>query len=603
MPVVVQDNSIGQALGALGGALLGDPKAKWEAEAYKQKIANMQADTAKAQLENLNLQRQQRAQSELTQQFDRMFQPGNFNVPQTVEAPRPAPGVMGPMPGMHNPQYDALENKLAFARTAATNAIMRGGNPGDALNTAYAALGQGDILVNGVPTDEAQARQAQTMLTGQIPDAKTPLTEEQRRVMEVEAQTAKLKDAVTVGKDSTVIMSPEQAANLGVPQGPNGQYTVTGQGAQTANGVPGQFSGDSVEVQAWNTIMQYQTLKNTPGAVIPPQLEMAATLAANKLWGVKTIYKEDGNGNWVPVPTQDAIPPGFSIPGATAGPAPAPAPAPAPVTQPVTGGAQPVAPAASVPVQPAMPVQPGGPTGVNPVIQGKPKAETEAVQRKRQFVSTMRTNLSGMLSILDAGYVPSLFDKVATTGAGQSDGTVTTALTSGLWNKATDPKAQLFDTYSRGFLNAILRDESGAAVPEQEYPRYLAALIPQYGDSPERRAAKRELMQAAISAREQGFGLRAIHNMINPTGGFVAVDAQGNPLPDTWTGDASTAPVDPAAPTTPQPQQMSEQQRVQLRNEADAAFAQIDRLAIPSSEKERRKAAVAARLNQKLGVQ
>lgn len=543
MPVVVRDNSIGQALGTLASGLMTDPKDQWEAYAFKQRVAGMQADQTKTELEAENLRRQQAAQDGVIGQFDTMLRPENFNVPDTVEAPRPdTPGFQGPMPGMHNPQYDTLENKLNFARASATNAIMRGGSPSDALKATYAALGYSDVLVNGVPTDPAQAQQAQFLMKGELPDVRIPLTETDRVKMAEEAQQAKLKENVSVPDKGFVLLSPEQGQSMGVQPDANGQYIVRNQPAAAPGGVGGAgvFGGEGWQQQASNVLIQYSSLVRT-GQPVPPELEMAARIAWEDLYGTKIEIRTGPDGSTLRVPVQQSAPEGILRPGGNVAPGPSPGPSSAPIpAQPTVSGTV-AAPVSGAPVV----APPPGSNGVQVLVQGTPKAETEAVQRKRQFVSTMRTNKDGMLSVLDAGYVPNLWDKVATTGAGQSDGTVTTALTSGLWNQTLDPQAQLFDTYSRGFLNAVLRDESGAAVPEQEYPRYLAALIPQAGDTPERIAAKRQLMEAAIAAREQGFGLRDIHNLINPAGGFVAVDKNGNPLPDTEPGGTAT-PV-PAA--------------------------------------------------------
>lgn len=63
-------------------------------------------------------------------------------------------------------------------------------------------------------------------------------------------------------------------------------------------------------------------------------------------------------------------------------------------------------------------------------------------------------------------------------------------------------------TAVREFLNANLRYDSGAAVPESEYPKYMDALIPYDGDSPERVAQKRRNRENATNLiiRRKGNG-------------------------------------------------------------------------------------------------
>ena len=56
MATVIRDDSIGQALGTLASGLMGSPKDKWEAYAFKQRVAGQQTANAAAQIELANLQ-------------------------------------------------------------------------------------------------------------------------------------------------------------------------------------------------------------------------------------------------------------------------------------------------------------------------------------------------------------------------------------------------------------------------------------------------------------------------------------------------------------------------------------------------------------------
>jgi hypothetical protein len=205
------------------------------------------------------------------------------------------------------------------------------------------------------------------------------------------------------------------------------------------------------------------------------------------------------------------------------------------------------------------------------------------VQRKRQFVDTMKVSKQGMDALLDQGnYVPSFNGQILNKLATRADGTLTTDLVAAVANGAMNAEDQQYWTAAGNFLNAVLRDESGAAVPEQEYPRYLAALIPQSGDSPERIAQKRMLMQAAIEARENAFlserpgAAREVAAMIAASPTFqpeAAVPAAGSP------------------------------DRVRLRQEADDAIARIEASNLPSSAKMQKKALIEQKFNQMTGGQ
>jgi hypothetical protein len=591
MPTVIRDDSIGQALGALGGALMSDPKSQWEAYAYKQRIAGMQAENAQKQLELQNMRAQQSAQQGLIGQINSTFQPGNFNIPAEIETPRPTPSFSGPMPGMDNPADDNLDKKLAFARAAATNAIMRGGNPNDALSAAYASLGMGNVYAGGVPTNELDARTTQTMLTGQIPDAKVALTEDQRRLNVAETEAAKLKEAIPINENGT-LLTPDQARVMNVPADANGQFIVRPPADPNAAGTTtgtttGPLQGNAIEAQAANILFNYQNMvrSNQP---VPPEVEAQAQWAWNTLYGPKREVRSGPGGALDDVTVYPATPGGFTPPGAGQPVSPPPAQGPVP-----TGPRGPQA--GWVPSPQAQPGQPvmvvdGSGTAVRRIRQGTPEMPAEHLVKKGQYLQVMDQSLQQMIEMLNGGYQPtfsgSMLSRLANS-ASEQDGIMDFAIQLGAAKArgTVDPAGQQFEANMMTFLNAILRDESGAAVPISEYPKYIAALIPRYGDDEQTVAVKRQKMAMAVEARRRGMTIDGIQSII--MGGNPAADAVS-----AQPGGAGTVPPPPV-----------ENDRVRLRQEADAAIAQIDASNLPSSEKERRKAAIMARFNQMIGGQ
>lgn len=90
---------------------------------------------------------------------------------------------------------------------------------------------------------------------------------------------------------------------------------------------------------------------------------------------------------------------------------------------------------------------------------------------------------------------------------------------------------QQADAYQEAFVNAILRNESGAAVPDAELKRYQRIYFPVTGDGPEAIQAKAALRQNGIDALRAAAGT-AFHEMPDPgvgMGGAAAAMAGGHP--------------------------------------------------------------------------
>lgn len=569
MPSMVRDDSIGQALGALASGFNGpSPKSQFEAMLLKERILSAQAERANNALKAKELQNQQDAQAGLLGEFDKMLTPQALGVQPIVEAPLPTPEFNGPMPAMANPQMVGLDQRIGFARAAAKNAIMRGGGPGDALGAAYAALGQARVFAGGVPTDPATAAQTQTMLTNKLPDKNTPLTEQERVRMAQEKQAAELAGkSFTVPQEGTLLLSPELGKHFNVPANAQGQHAVSAP-------QQGPFRGSGMDAQAQNIVDAYNR-KKAAGVPLTADDERTYNAAFYHLYGPKEELKPGPNGGTVGVTLRPYVPPGIYDPIAATNPTQTTMPPPAapvsappvsapPATNSVIPPAGPVSGAVSAPgVSPAVAasVNAGPAPMVRQVIPGKQEPNPEHVKRSLTFIQNMDGALAKMNQMFDAGFKPSFLGEVLGPNARPGGGSMQNQIQSTLMNLGQGklaPQDQVYMTQALKFLNAVLRDESGAAVPESEYPRYIASLIPSYGDGPEQIAAKRENMALAVQARKNGVMLKDIHAIIAPGQPFVAVAADGSPI-----GGAPTATG--AAPAQAAPAPASEPPRRKIR--------------------------------------
>lgn len=240
------DGGIGQALGSLaqGFAATQDPSLRAKYEMMRQQINASKANQAQTELQSQELQRQQAAQQGAIDATNKLFdnQYGMNFTPQTVTAPLP-PGVQGPpqpiatMPG--------TQDKLGWLKAQGANTVMRGGSATDQLGAATKLLGTGNVLTGGAPTSEQAARTTQTLLTGQLPDAKTPLTDVGRQQLGAEdVANANAKELFRQGAtpikqnpDETVYVPNRIAGNYGLQPGQNGQTVIPASptGSRTAD--------------------------------------------------------------------------------------------------------------------------------------------------------------------------------------------------------------------------------------------------------------------------------------------------------------------------------------------------------------------------------
>lgn len=569
MPQMVRDDSIGAALGALAGSMFPNPKSQAEAMFMREKILSSQAERAQNELKTQELRGQMDAQNGLISQYQQLLNAQAQSVPAFVEPPLPSPDFNGPMQPVPNPQRVGLDQRLAFANAAATNAIRRGGDPKNATEAIYQNVGLGGILAGGLPTTEGGMRQAQTFIKASVPDANTPFTDTQRQVLNAEkSATEASTKTVTASPTQNTILGPAIAQAMGVKPDPaTGQYILP----PTQND---PYRGDSMDAQHQNFVLNYNQ-KKAAGQATTPEQDRQYDVAYNSLYGPKLDVRPGPDGNTLSVWVYPSVPAGLIAPGGGAAGTAAPAAAGAPVSGAVSGGTAPtsgttpeatgvpntVAPVSAPPATMQGPVsapsarppqgpQPGPTPIVNTLTPPKNETNTSDAQKKIQYLNTMRETYQNMVTLLDGGFRPSVMGEVLGPNARPGGGSMRNQIQTTGMNVAQGmfyPQDQDYQTSSTAFLNAVLRDESGAAVPESEYPRYIAALIPSAGDTEKNVATKRALMENAMQARLAGLTLKEVHNMILPGKPLIVQDPNsGKIVPNNPTAPAAAAAKAPA---------------------------------------------------------
>jgi hypothetical protein len=104
-----------------------------------------------------------------------------------------------------------------------------------------------------------------------------------------------------------------------------------------------------------------------------------------------------------------------------------------------------------------------------------------------------------------------------------------------LGNYLRTPEGQQYDQAKRDFINAVLRQESGAVIGESEFANADLQYFPQPGDGPEVIAQKRRNREMAVRALEVSAGEGAAVIQGNgaeaPASSVIRYDAEGNRIP------------------------------------------------------------------------
>ena len=538
---IIEDDSIGQALGMLykGFAAGSDPKRKAEALALQSLINNRGAATQQIEIENINLMRKRQAENDSIKAIGADLEAGRSRIAPTVTAPAPDAEFVGPMPQMPNPKVAEFDQRLATARAIANNAILRGGSAVDAATGAWKALGLGQVYTQGLPTQEPGARELQTIIGGDIPRADIPLTEQQRVVMatekanqeaalkQMEADAAMARERVQqqgltqrqLGADlvapenSTPILTPERRKALGLPDtGPvpvqrsvgeketvetPGRPTLRGAGLPDPNAPAGAkplFEGTGENQQAWN-ILNTIVAKHESGEPLTPADIRAYKMVKSALFPFKNELRVvNGQSMYVPIRTQ--MPRELAIPGLVdeADIIADGTPPRGPVVAPDTGVPGAADTASALPGGGAVRAGVSGVPGE--VIDPGKQTYTAEEGKNVKFAGQMMLGDSAIDAIEKGGQMPSMAAGVASDLLAPRLGKYTKDLV------RTDALKN-YESAAISFLEPIIRERSGAAVLESEYSNYHDQFIPHPLDPPELRAYKANSRKEAVKVMRE----------------------------------------------------------------------------------------------------
>jgi hypothetical protein len=300
-----------------------------------------------------------------------------------------------------------------------------------------------------------------------------------------------------------------------------------------------------MDAQDNNTIMRYNTMQGQP----TPAQEIQYAMAYNRMYGPKIEIRPGPDGNPYQVTTQPPVPPGLRPPSQAARviaeseqAAPAQAPqipqAGFPASPALSFGnvgqqppAQPVAPQAPVMGPPQAPGQSNvSAVPVPGMGSAPPKAPTEAQSKYRQYATRIDAGTQRLMSVLGYDPVsgqfapdawrPSMWEEAKSSILGQE------GFGGAVNNYLKDPERRMYDTSVAQALNPLIRADSGAAVPEGEYPRYYAQYVPQAGDDDATAKAKLDhlmLTKFAFDEASRDPGFMAEMARAEATGDYTAV--------------------------------------------------------------------------------
>jgi hypothetical protein len=251
---------------------------------------------------------------------------------------------------------------------------------------------------------------------------------------------------------------------------------------------PFQYEGTGMAAQSSNVLMALSD--KIENGTATPEEQMRYAMAHNSLFGPKTEIRNGPDGNAYSVQVTPSIPDGFATPGAAALEAVA-AQTGGPGMEPPVAETAPVLPASET--APAVMAPPAlsnvsNATPIPGVASTPPKPKTESQARYGQYSKRIMLGAGNLISHM--GYNPE-------TGTFSEDGfkpgiigDFTTSLPGAMGRMFTGNDREVYDTAVAQAINPLIRADSGAAVPEGEYPRYYDQYIPQSFQSEEVAAMK-----------------------------------------------------------------------------------------------------------------
>ena len=513
--LVVKDNSLGEAFGLLGQSYsnMVNPKTQWEAYNLKQRVEHTQmlnqklaqdAATEAARLEALKQAEEGVAQvaARSVAQMPAQIEQGrvDFNNQDNQNFQGPFQGVL---PRVENP---GILNADVLRRGQI--AALRSGQ--DPAAVSRQSLGYG-MVAGGLPTNEGQARLAQTFIGGSIPGAGTAYTEEQRRVMAREDEARKMREAINVPKEGAVLLTPEAGQARSIQPDENGQYWLRAPNTEPPPMFPTVYGGTSESAMDNNIVLGMEKLRQE-GKTPTPDQQNAYLLAKRRMEAAQTTFGPGGLPRTIQPPPLDTTfgrnPNMTPRPLGAQPPLPQAAPAAGPPAAPTGGGAAGGGLRSEV--------QADGSTATFPDPQGHVTADTakqgafyaRSMAGDRELRDLEANNRLSGQTIYSSTDPRGNFPVVGSLPLGLGE------IASPVARSLLPNDAQLHRGAAERFITGVLRAESGAVIGRPEYASAEQMFVPTASDSPEVRKQKSIARQIAVETSKATLEAKSPQEML-----------------------------------------------------------------------------------------
>ncbi|MEY9184689.1 hypothetical protein ABIG06_006237 [Bradyrhizobium sp. USDA 326] len=389
--------------------------------------------------------------------------PQSFEIPQTWTDPAGA---------------QQFTNKRDLALQLFRQGALVGKTTGD-IAKMPALMAQSNVLMNGVPADQAQREALQFATTDKFPDEGKP-----------HLQNWYIKDATgkIVGQGTMAGINDVQTSR------PVRDLVQPGQTLQIGSPITAEAAGPVGDQKArLNTISQAVNDQATGKPIANPR-DVALAIGLEYPQSQKVITDAAGNhfpgafdGKLIPPVLQPLVNqlnqqlyPSASMGAPTTAPVPFAGP-----SGPAAAAVPPAQPAAAAPplVPPGAVAQTGTPPGFQtqaPSTQSQQQMATRVAQasQARQQLEEIILKDPATGQQRTAPYVPGLAPSMLNQGANES-------VLGRYAIKKLDPVAEQYFASAQRWIEPVLRIASGAAIRPEEYGSYFRMFVPEVGDPPQ----------------------------------------------------------------------------------------------------------------------
>jgi hypothetical protein len=310
----------------------------------------------------------------------------------------------------------------------------------------------------------------------------------------------------TFGSTPVQVMDPNTGKPTMVLVGNRGTIRSLGYDAAP----PPAFEGHGMEAQDRNVLIQYKQMMDS-GQPIDPQMEMAAKMAYGRLSQGRTQNMPDGSV--VYIPGADLAGMGLANPNQQA-------------SMPSVGGLN------QSSAQPSQGAQMQGTASLEALLAVQERSQRQAAPfMQQQTPQPMPQQADAIPGVPGSRVISEAKDQPLTVGQSKaatfsdrmaeadkilSDEKMIGAMVDpyqntvgglpGVGNFIASPEYQMVDQAKRNFINALLRDESGAVIADSEFENADRQYFPQPGDSPAVIAQKAQNRRTVIDGMRRAAG-------------------------------------------------------------------------------------------------